>query len=673
MKDYYGNFMQDLIARSGVGENYLESVFLEWMCEFLVEQAVLKNYTIVQYKKSGVNGIPAIRLDAYDYNSETQVLYVIVSDFKFSSELEVGKLTNTDIGKSFVQVERFIDKCRNHDFFKTQDESTPGYYAARFISERLHKISRVQFILISNGLLSKSVKDVSTLNDNRLYEIWDIGRIARIAESGKSREDLIVDFDRPIPCLSVFTGSEKCKSYLFAFPGNVLTTLYDQYGERLLEHNVRTFLQFRGSVNKGIRNTIQNEPDMFFAYNNGITATAESIDFDALTNSLKSITNFQIVNGGQTTASLFAAKRKHGYDLSKVFVQVKLSVISTDLVEAIVPRISQYANTQNKVNLADFFSNHPFHLQIEQLSRRLWAPSRGMQETHWFYERTRGQYSTAYAYLSASKQREFFRMNPKHQVVSKTDLAKYIYSFDQKPNIVSKGAQYCFAHFANDIGKKWDKNLHVYNEMYFKEIIAKAIVFKYLDKQIMAQPWYGGYKANIVTYSIAKFVHCVEASGYFLDYKKIWQSQAVSQAMNSMLLKIAGLVNKEIQNTDANVTQYCKQELCWQNVRKLDIRLDSAVYDDLQDKDSYQRDVSKQIDMSKKDKKVEAVVYVFKKGRSYWKSMLAWNSSSRVLTDKERHVIEFLASRSDFVPTEAQAQIVVRAEDRSLSEGFYEK
>ena len=80
---------------------------------------------------------------------------------------------------------------------------------------------------------------------------------------------------------------------------------------------------------------------------------------------IDSIKDLQIVNGGQTTASLFHTRRSDKADLGEVFVQMKLTVIDDEKSEEVVPRISEFANTQNKVNAADFFSNHPFHVRME--------------------------------------------------------------------------------------------------------------------------------------------------------------------------------------------------------------------------------------------------------------------------------------------------------------------
>jgi len=210
-----------------------------------------------------------------------------------------------------------------------------------------------------------------------------------------------------------------------------------------------------------MRNTIQNEPEMFFAYNNGLTATAEYVQTDKTRGRMQSVTNLQIVNGGQTTASIFTAKKKNKAELSKIYVQVKLTVIQPEKVETVVPRISEYANTQNKVSAADFFSNHPFHLRMEEISRRLWAPSPqgGLRETHWFYERARGQYANAQATLTPAKKKEFLTKNPRAQMFRKTDLAKFEHSISMQPHSVSLGAQKNFSKFANEIGQKWEKNV----------------------------------------------------------------------------------------------------------------------------------------------------------------------------------------------------------------------
>ena len=326
-------------------------------------------------------------------------------------------LTQTEVNKLFNRSKRFFEKCLQDKFRIEQiDESDPVYPVVTEIYNNQDKISKIQFYLFTNAILSDRVKTVDKVileNYQTAFDIWDIGRRTKIQNSGRSKEDIIIDFtkysDGGLNFLDASTKSSKCKSYLLVFPGNLVSEIYDEYGDRLLEQNVRTFLQFRGGVNKSIRNTLTNQPEMFFAYNNGLTVTAEKLEIK--NDKIQTIKNLQIVNGGQTTASIFMSKLldKKNIKLEDVHIQVKLSVIDKDEVDIIVPEISKASNTQNKVNAADFFSNHPYHKRIEDFSRRILAPAKegAFIETYWFYERARGQYANRQAKLTNSEKKSF--------------------------------------------------------------------------------------------------------------------------------------------------------------------------------------------------------------------------------------------------------------------------
>jgi hypothetical protein len=416
---------------------------------------------------------------------------------------------------------------------------------------------------------------------------------------------------------------------------------------------------------------------MFFAYNNGLTATAESIAMDPSGTRIESVQNFQIVNGGQTTASIFTSRKKHDADLSRVHVQVKLSIIPPEQVNEVVPRISEYANTQNKVSAADFFSNHPFHLRIEDLSRRLWAPSPegGLRETHWFYERARGQYANAQANLTPARKKEFLLINPRHQQFTKTDLAKFENSMNMLPQVVSLGAQKNFAHFASEIGKAWERNDGQFNELYFKRLIAKAIIFRYLDKNIMKQTWYGGYKANIVTYSIAKLQHMITAKRKGLDLEKIWLTQKLSVGLEKQLLAIAQEVNMAIQDTPdwvTNVTEYCKKNDCWNKVEALPISLSGKVEQellDLEEREERERYAEK---VQKIDSGIEAQKYVIEKEAAFWKKVAAFGHEKSLLSPKEIGIITIACEMPSKIPTEKQSKILIDIEKHLMQEGYFD-
>ena len=369
-----------------------------------------------------------------------------------------------------------------------------------------------------------------------------------------------------------------------------MADIYDKYGSKLLEGNVRSFLSTKVAVNKKIRGTILNNPKMFFAFNNGISVTAMNVEIED-TNHGRFITfvrDFQIINGGQTTASISNARYKDKADLSSIFVQMKLTSIDESTPEEsdeLIKNISRSSNSQNKVSDADFFASHPFHRRMEQLSRHLFAPaSEGKQyETKWFYERARGQYLQEQMRLTPAKKKQFEFQHPKNKVIKKTDLAKVQNTWRGFPQIVSKGAQTNFNSFAEYIDEQWNKNDEQFNERYFQTTAALILLFKYLEKTIPKQPWYeGGYRANIIYYTLAQFRSLLhnQYQGQDLDLMLIWNRQSVPEQVGTVLTALAELVLLRITDPSrkvANVTQWCKRDDCWEDVKKIHIDIPADI------------------------------------------------------------------------------------------------
>ena len=366
--------------------------------------------------------------------------------------------------------------------------------------------------------------------------------------------------------------------------------------------------------------------------------------------------------------------------LENVYVPVKLSLIESQRVDKIVPIISKCANTQNKVNAADFFSNHPFHKRIEDFSRRTLAPSSdgSLTETYWFYERARGQYANKQVKMTVALKKKFLIQNPRKQMFTKTDLAKFENSFAQLPHYVSKGAQWNFGKFAEEISGKndskvglWEKNELHFNELYFKQLIAKAIVFRFLDKNLMKQDWYGGYKANIVTYTLSKFVHIVASKGKFIDFMSIWQKQRLSNALEEQLLELAKRINEIITDTDENVTQYCKKPICWKTVQELHFHLRQDVLSEFIDSE----EILTRKKSAKKEQsilnKINAQIEVYNKGVQYWTSLISWASSSKILTEKETSILSSTLRMNTMPPSEKQCKIILDVEQKAIDEGFF--
>lgn len=679
IEDYFVEFTQDLHAFAGSEGGFTRSLFVERMCSLVEADGFISTFTQVDYKHSQ----RGLAVDAWSFDEKFGKLTLFVADYRSSEALET--LTITEIADAFKRLDRFLQSCLKKDFANTLDESMPVTELAWFVLRSHKSIKHISLVILSNARLSSKVSKLPSKTIVEIaatYEIWDFERIYRVETSGKAREDVEIDFcsfvERGIPCLPASMGGNSMSSFLVVMPGSILAKLYEKYGERLLEQNVRTFLQFRASVNKGMRNTIMNEPYMFFSYNNGICATAEAVGTTSNCDRLLSAKNLQIVNGGQTTASIFTALRKEAADLSQVYVQVKLSVVSPEMVEDVVPRISEYANTQNKVSAADFFSNHPFHRKIEEFSRRLWAPSPvGMvQQTHWFYERARGQYENKQANLSVAERKKFLLQNPKAQMFTKTDLAKYVRSFEGLPHEVSEGAQKNFSLYAGSLGRQWEKNEgNDFNELWFKRLIGQAIIFRHLDTLVLRAPWYSGYKANIVTYTIAKFSALVGDTSLYIDFSKIWELQVLPTPLADQLLhiaeKVATLLLSPPTGATSNISEWAKTEQCWQKVKALQISLSPDTHEYFVGADKARESEKEASRTDTIQEGIHAQSYVVEKGSAYWNMLLEWNSKAKKLTLREMDILNIACAIPRKIPSEKQAQILINTEARAKGEGFF--
>ncbi len=681
IEDYYKEYTQDLHAQAGVDANYIRSTFVQNMCSLVEAEGAIPDSAQTDYKST----TRGLAVDAWSYDETFSKLTLFLADFRDGDDLET--LTQGEVTDGFKRLARFVQACLKTDFAKSLEESAPVTGLAWLVSEKRSKLKQLSLVLLSNARLSARViklPEESIASIKTSYDIWDFERIYRIETSGREREDIEIDFceyaKKGIPCLPAHLGENSMKSYLVVMPAGIIAQLYEKYGERLLEQNVRTFLQFRGNINKGMRNTLVNEPHMFFSYNNGLSATAEEVRTGGDDNRLLSIRNLQIVNGGQTTASIFTAQAKEGggADLSRVYVQVKLSVVAPERVDEIVPRISEYSNTQNKVSAADFFSNHPFHRKIEEFSRRLWArsPVGQVQQTHWFYERARGQFVNKQAGLTQANRKKFLVQYPKQQMFTKTDLAKFVRTFEGLPHEVSKGAQKNFGGFAGNLGKQWDKNDgHDFTELWFQHLIGKAILFRDLDARILRASWYAGYKANIVTYTLAKFTDMLQQQGPQLDFHKIWGLQVTPEPIAYQLMEIAeavnGLLNSPPSNATSNVSEWAKDEACWNIVRKTDMELHPAIQDYLI---GYEQSRELEKDAGRNDVIQEGIktqTYVLEQGADHWCKLRDWNEENRKLTSKEASILEIACALPRKIPSEKQSQILIEAENRAKLEGFF--
>lgn len=563
---FYHDFREQILmaSESSIAGWTMEDFLTSIMLEYLQDAGEIDDSVLCPFRAN------AMQMNAYVISEDYDNLDIIVS--LYSDSETPRTVSGNDVNALFKRGVQLFRRAYN-DLYTAFNKDNDTYAFAISIHENRNRLQKVRILALTNGLVKPVQFDDLLIEGLRVsFSVWDIERLFRCMTSGKQREAIEIDFlkkfGKCIPCLRS-ANSGYYNAYLAIMEGSMLADLYGEYGARLLERNVRSFLQARGGVNKGIRDTLRKEPDMFLAYNNGISVTAESVELTVDENNMpaiRSIRDMQIVNGGQTTASLYTARKekKSEVDLSQVFVQMKLSVISTpEKMDEIVPRISSCANTQNKIQTADFSANDPYHRKLEELSRTVWTPSvGGSVPLNWFYERARGQFNDALARESTALRKKQFRET--HPYFTKTDIAKYECSWAQLPWQVSQGAQKNFVKFTLQLAESGNAKP---DQKYYERLIAKAILFRETEKIVQEQK-FGGYKANIITYTIAFL------SGHTsqrIDLERIWREQGLSPALKEEIRTVSALVHQKIIDPPdgKNITEWCKTKACWESINTI--------------------------------------------------------------------------------------------------------
>lgn len=568
LSDFSADLRQDVLLDADLeGEQSLVlEAFTKLVLERLEEAGEIEEGRVCYHRDRG------IEVSAYGVDDDGEVLDLFTTIYR--GDTPPATVGVQDIDTAFRRLQAFW--ARASDSYHLQlEESSEVFDMALRVHEVRSSLGRVRLFLLTDGISRSEYRGSDEIEGIDVsFQIWDIVRLHRLATSGHLREPIEIDFvamfGEAVPCLRAPSETADYGAYLAILPGRVLNAIYAQYGPRLLELNVRSFLQARGKVNQGIRRTILDEPERFLAYNNGISATASSIELMDLPGGgrgIRSVKGLQIVNGGQTTASLHHAARRDRAELANVYVPAKLTVIRQDRVNEIVPLISRYANSQNRINEADFSANDPFHVIVESLSRTVWAPATGgtQRQTRWFYERARGQYADALGReATPARQRRFKQEHPTNQRFTKTDLAKFENTWDQLPHTVSRGAQKNFAEFAIRLSARGKV---VPDAAYFRDLVAKAILFR-RGERIVSQQEFGGYRANIVTYTLAYIAH---ATAHRIDLERIWREQGITKALEESIADASAAVYRILINPPggANVTEWAKKEACWEKVRDL--------------------------------------------------------------------------------------------------------
>lgn len=680
-KDFLGTVKVTAIE-TGLGSCFS---FVDHMTQMMIEGEILPDFVPAFYKGKTQRG-RIFRVDGYVLDELDYTMNLIIADY---DGIEKRTITKTQAMLLFDRLGLFISQTYHTNLHEAIEMSMPCADLIELLRFHKQNIRKYRLIIVTDAELSQTIKELEYPAIEGVItecQIWTLERLHRLYSSDEASHIQINFTDYTpsgIPCLQASTNTNDYTSYLCVIPAHILADIYDRYGGQLLEGNVRSFLSTKVAVNKKIRETILKSPTMFFAYNNGISATARNVTINATKNGvyLVSAQDFQIINGGQTTASLSNARHKDKATLDTIYVQMKLTKIgasSGDETANLVRNISRSSNSQNKVSDADFFATHPFHIRIEKISRRLFAPPVGntQYETRWFYERARGQYLQAQMRMTKAQKDIFTRQHPRNQVFSKTDLAKVHNTWNGVPHIVSKGAQASFMYFAEVIDKKWSTNELQFNERYFQDSVALLILFRGLEKMIPTQSWYEqGYRANIVTYSIALLRVLIHRhfTDMDLDLQTIWNRQHIPEQVLKILATLAERVFTVITDPSRptiNVTQWCKQPACLQRVQTIDIHPPSLLQMGLIARQTLKEAEREAKTEQKMVSAIEAQTEVVKYTGTQWEEVLAFSLKQALLSPEDEKALRVACRIPEKLPNSYQSQRLLVVLDKIQAEGF---
>lgn len=734
-QEYKQEFLDSLRADSAINGSDTQDEFLSCTLGMLEDFDEVQSPQKVGFGDKRCSGQHVMRIDAYAFDETDHSLELFINDFQ--DAYETGNLTGSRVDELYWLMYYFLNEVCNGNITKYFDDSDDALKIAALIKRRMNAIGddpeqilKIRMFILTNKELStdilnrnlletkirktkgsktvKSTKKIKKADFNGKpleINIWNLERFYE-KEKSFSSDPIVIDFRNDyscdgIPCIKGNIGENLgYEAYIAIISGKLLSEIYIEHGSKVLEGNVRAFLGTSGSksVNSGIRRTINTEPDKFFTYNNGIATTAADVETEEKDGQLyiTKIVDLQIINGGQTTASLAeAVLKKTNPELNGIFVPMKLTVIDDRETEnedgvrfydQMVQNIAKYANSQNKVTAADLFSNDPFHIWMEKMSKKIFAPAIHYSvPTGWYYERSRKRYEQEQFKLKSETDRKRFRAKyPKEQLITKEQLGMYLTTMKEQPNIVAKGKNFVIKEFNTIISQDYKTNKGCFNEFYFKKCICAAIIYRTVDNYLESHKdsarkptgfWYkaGGYKLDIVPYTIAKIIHSVPA-GFTLDWNYIWNRQDLSPAFMHEIEMVTKMTNDFICDSHGViVTEYCKRPETWVSYR------DNVRYTPSEKflSELMPESITKEQEVaSQKDQKdindLNYVTEIIKLGAGYWQRLLEEGTSRAALGYVEqntlRQAVDF--AHKGNIPCSASGKVPART--MALAKSIYD-
>lgn len=694
--EYRKDFLEKIRSEAALNSSDPNEEFIQKTISILEDNGELSDPIIHYFGKKGRRG-KMMQINAFDFDKADGSICILISDFHNTDSPTI--LTSTQIDSLFSRMKTFLIEAYERNICDFCDDSDQAINIALNIKKRIGKnnaesqVLKFKFYIITNSILSSRVKSIEQEN---LYgrpvelNIWYLERFYDLYNSENSEAIEINTCEFGVSGLQYIKANmsncEEYDAFLAIVPGKFLADIYLKHGSRLLQGNVRAFLSLKNSVNKGIRKTIISEPQKFFTYNNGIATIAQSIEIK--NDKIVFLKGLQIINGGQTTASMASAViKKDNESLDNIFVPMKLTVLKTLGLEELqkeknynemIRKISECANSQTKVTPADFFSNHKFHILMENLSQsaRNYAPptNGNPYPTVWFYERSRGKWEQEQMKMKPAERDKYVKKYPKNQVVKKEYLAKCLNIIDGAPYIACGNATHNMNFIAEKIDQLCEKSEENVNDFYFKKIIVSVIIFRDVEKLVSKQSWYpkGGNRAQIVPYSIAKLISSIP-SGRAIDYDYIWKNQEIYPSMIREFEKITYQTHKFINDSGGVIArEYARKLETWHEYKKKPYEFSNDFLNDLRILEEQKAEEKAARKERKFMNNIDSSVEVYNLGYDYWISILRKTEEEKVLSYSDRLFIESIANliKKQQLPTVAQAKRLIKIYNKAENLGL---
>ena len=281
---FYQSLMQEVIAmQSGDEDGDTQEQVFTRICQEMLAEAGETEDTHLAYDERDFGRKGQHKINGYAISENYENVDLFISLYSNSSEIK--SIPKADIDTAAKRISNFFRKAVYDDYANEVAESSEIFEFAHTLAtyqELKDNLIRVNAFILTNGEYKGDIPASQSISGYTIfYRIIDINFLYKISE--QSRVPIELDFNNldgksyEIPCLAANIDNPDYEAYIAIIPGECLYTLYHNYGARLLEQNVRSFLQFTGKINKGIRKTINEEPHMFLAFNNGIAATPDYI------------------------------------------------------------------------------------------------------------------------------------------------------------------------------------------------------------------------------------------------------------------------------------------------------------------------------------------------------------------------------------------------------------